>query len=138
MNADHLDWPFFDVEHRTLAAALGDVALPTAEGVSRDAVDRQCRALVRALGDAGVLRHCIPGEYGGARPAVDSRALCVIRESLAYRDGLADFAFAMQGLGSGAITLAGTNEQRARWLPRVAGGEAIAAFALSEPDAGSD
>jgi len=138
MNTDHLDWPFFDGGHRTLAAALGDLTLPAADGTSRDAVDRHCRALVKMLGGAGVLRHCVPGEYGGARPALDSRALCVVRESLAYRDGLADFAFAMQGLGSGAITLAGTPAQREHWLPRIARGDAIAAFALSEPDAGSD
>ena len=98
----------------------------------------RCRALVRALGGAGWLRHCVPAAYGGALAALDSRALCVARETLAYHDGLADFAFAMQGLGSGAITLAGSDAQKARWLPAVAQGTAIAAFALSEPDAGSD
>ena len=87
---------------------------------------------------AGHLRHCVPAAYGGARETLDSRALCVARETLAYADGLADFAFAMQGLGSGPITLAGSEAQRAHWLPKVARGEAIAAFALSEPDAGSD
>ena len=80
----------------------------------------------------------MPASHGGALPALDSRALCVARETLAYHDGLADFALAMQGLGSGAITLAGSGVQRDRWLPLVARGEAIAAFALSEPDAGSD
>ena len=95
-------------------------------------------ALVRALGDGGWLRYCVPAAHGGALAALDSRALCVVRETLAYHDGLADFAFAMQGLGSGAITLAGTAAQRDRWLPSVARGEAIAAFALSEPGAGSD
>jgi acyl-CoA dehydrogenase len=93
---------------------------------------------VRALGDAGFLRHCVPAAYGGASEQLSSRALCVAREVLAYHDGLADFAFAMQGLGTGAITLAGSEGQRERWLPRVARGEAIAAFALSEPGAGSD
>jgi len=138
MNTDHLDWPFFDAAHRALAATLDGVALPASGDSTRAGVDAQCRALVRALGNAGVLRYCVPAEHGGALPALDSRALCVIRESLGYRDGLADFAFAMQGLGSGAITLAGTAVQRAQWLPRVASGDAIAAFALSEPGAGSD
>ncbi len=101
-------------------------------------VDATCRAHVRALGAAGWLRYCVPAADGGALPALDSRALCIARETLAWHDGLADFAFAMQGLGSGAISLAGTPDQRAAWLPRVARGEAIAAFALSEPHAGSD
>ena len=138
MDRVHLDWPFFDAAHRTLAAMLDGVPMPASSAVTRDAVDAHCRALVRALGDAGVLRYCVPADHGGALPVMDSRALCVVRESLGYRDGLADFAFAMQGLGSGAITLAGTPEQKARWLPRVARGDAIAAFALSEPGAGSD
>jgi len=103
-----------------------------------DDVDATCRAWVRALADAGHLRHCVPAAYGGARAKLDSRTLCVAREVLAYADALADFAFAMQGLGSGPITLAGSEAVRARWLPRVARGEAIAAFALSEPGAGSD
>ena len=110
----------------------------TCRSIAHDDVDAACRAWVRALGDAGHLRHCVPAAYGGARETLDSRALCVAREMLAYADGLADFAFAMQGLGSGPITLAGSEAQRARWLPTVARGEAIAAFALSEPDAGSD
>jgi acyl-CoA dehydrogenase len=93
---------------------------------------------VRALGDAGWLRYCVPAAFGGALPALDSRALVVLRETLAYHSPLADFAFAMQGLGSGAITLAGSPAQRAAYLPAVARGDKIAAFALSEPDAGSD
>ncbi len=108
------------------------------QSIAHDDVDAACRAWVRALGDAGILRYCVPAAYGGARETLDSRALCVARETLAYHDGLADFAFAMQGLGSGPITLAGSDAQRAHWLPAVARGEAIAAFALSEPDAGSD
>ena len=138
MDTTHLDWPFYDAVHRSLAAALAGNTMPAPGAPTRDGVDRHCRALVRALGGTGVLRYCVPAAQGGALPALDSRALCVIRETLAYRDGLADFAFAMQGLGSAAITLAGTEAQRAEWLPRVARGEAIAAFALSEPDAGSD
>jgi len=92
---------------------------------------------VRALGAAGWLKHAVAGKHGAA-PAIDTRSICVIRETLARHSGLADFAFAMQGLGSGAISLQGTPEQKERYLSRVAAGEAIAAFALSEPEAGSD
>ncbi len=136
MDLAHLDWPFFDDGHRALGRALD--AWAAAQPVAHDDVDAACRAWVRALGDAGHLRHCVPASHGGARAVLDSRALCVARETLAWHDGLADFAFAMQGLGSGPVTLAGSDAQRARWLPRVARGEAIAAFALSEPEAGSD
>jgi alkylation response protein AidB-like acyl-CoA dehydrogenase len=94
--------------------------------------------LVKQLGQAGWLRYCVPSEYGGALSALDSRSLCLLRENLAYHDGLADFVFAMQGLGSGSITLHGSPEIKAAYLPKVASGEYIAAFALSEPDAGSD
>ena len=141
MERTHLDWPFFAAEQRELAKGLDAwcAGLPTILGpaAQRD-VDGACRRLVRALGDGGWLRYCVPAAHGGALPALDSRALCVARETLAYHDGLADFAFGMQGLGSGAITLAGSVAQRDRWLPLVARGEAIAAFALSEPGAGSD
>jgi acyl-CoA dehydrogenase len=137
----HLEWPFLEAVHRTLGTDLArwaETALAPGSPASEPDVDARCRALVGALGRAGFLRYCVPGSYGGALPALDSRALCVARETLAWFDGLADFAFAMQGLGSGAITLAGSDAQRARWLPAVASGAAIAAFALSEPDAGSD
>ena len=101
--------------------------------------DAQCRALVQSLGQGGWLRHAVGGAaHGGASSLIDTRAICLIRETLARHSGLADFAFAMQGLGSGAISLDGTATQKARYLPRVARGEAIAAFALSEPEAGSD
>jgi acyl-CoA dehydrogenase len=93
---------------------------------------------VRALGDAGFLRWCVPAADGGAAETIESRALCVLRAAFARHDALLDFAFAMQGLGSGAISLEGTPAQRARFLPDVAAGRAIAAFALSEPEAGSD
>jgi alkylation response protein AidB-like acyl-CoA dehydrogenase len=136
---DDLAWPFFDERQRTLAHELDAwcaVHLRVDHGAD---VDATCRALVRSLGDAGWLRHAVAGTaHGGALEAIDTRAICLIRDTLARHDGLADFAFAMQGLGSGAVSLAGTPEQRARVLPRVARGEAIAAFALSEPDAGSD
>ena len=138
---DHLAWPFFDDPHRALATAVTawTAAQGTEPAVSSEAeVDDACRAWVRRLGDAGFLRYCVPAPWGGALPTLDSRALCVLREALAAHDGLADFAFAMQGLGSGAITLGGSEALRAEWLPRVASGHAIAAFALSEPDAGSD
>ena len=102
-------------------------------------VDSQCRALVKQLGDAGWLRHAVAGTRdGGMADAIDTRSICLLRETLAWHHGLADFAFAMQGLGSGAISLHGSDAQRERYLPRVARGDAIAAFALSEPNAGSD
>ena len=136
MDLRHLEWPFFDPAHRALAQrALEWNAQPAA--VDGD-IDQRCRALVTSLGKAGLLRYCVPASHGGALASVESRALCLLREALASRDGLADFAFAMQGLGSGAITLVGSEAQRARWLPLVARGEAISAFALSEPGAGSD
>ena len=138
MRRDHLAWPFFDDDHRELAARLGDWAKAALSQAAHDDVDAACRTLVRRLGDAGWLRYCVPATHGGALPMLDSRALCVARETLAYADGLADFAFAMQGLGSGPITLAGSEAQKSRWLQAVAKGKAIAAFALSEPDAGSD
>jgi len=134
-----IDTPFFDAAHRELAVALD--AYAAREAASRghgSDVDATCRAWVRSLGEAGFLRHCVPASHGGASAALESRSLCVAREVLAWHDGLADFAFAMQGLGTGAITLAGTDGQRSRWLPSVARGQAIAAFALSEPGAGSD
>ncbi len=132
----HLDWPFLDDRHRALAREAA--AWAGAQQVPRGDVDQACREWTRRLGAAGFLRYTVPGAWGGALDQVDSRALCVVRETLAAHDGLADFAFAMQGLGSGAIALAGSDELRRSWLPKVAAGEAIAAFALSEPGAGSD
>lgn len=138
-----LDWPFFEPRHRSLAAELDQWArdaLPAivdAPGAHHDA-DGTCRRLVGALGRSGWLRYCVPAAYGGALPDLDVRSLCLIRETLARHSGLADFAFAMQGLGSGAISLFGDEDLKARYLPAVARGEKIAAFALSEEDAGSD
>jgi len=134
----YLDLPFFDDAHRALERELDAWCGKNLGDVDHHDADAACRALVRQLGQAGWLRYCVPAAFGGALPALDSRALCLLRETLARHDGLADFAFAMQGLGSGAITLAGSDAVRERYLPRVAKGEAIAAFALSEPDAGSD
>jgi len=140
MSADtFLELPFFTQQHRELALRLDEWADThlTKRGVSDDraSVDQACRELVRDLGAAGWTRYCVPGE---SAPGFDVRSLALIRETLARHDALADFAFAMQGLGSGAISLAGSAEIRHRYLPRVASGEAIAAFALSESNAGSD
>ena len=135
----HLDWPFFEARHRDLAQALDAWAHDHIDDAPQGDVDAQCRSLVRALGAGGWLRHAVGGvDHGGAAGSIDTRAICVIRETLARHSGLADFAFAMQGLGSGAISLAGTPSQQQRYLARVARGDAIGAFALSEPDAGSD
>lgn len=136
---DHLAWPFFEDRHRVLARELAAWTQATVPADHGPDVDAECRSLVRALGAGGWLRHAVGGkDYGGAADAIDTRAICLLRETLAARSGLADFAFAMQGLGSGAISLAGSPEQKRRYLPRVAAGEALAAFALSEPQAGSD
>lgn len=136
---DHLQWPFFGPEHRALAAELdGFIAAGGLGRIDHDDADAACKALVRQLGEGGFLRHCVPQAFGGAAVEIDSRALCVMRETLAYRDGLADFAFAMQGLGTGAISLSGTDQMKQRVLPEVARGKLISAFALTEPDAGSD
>ncbi|MBS0338906.1 MAG: acyl-CoA dehydrogenase family protein [Proteobacteria bacterium] len=127
----YLDWPFFDERHRTLARELDAWATQNVPHAHGPDVDAECKSLVRALGQGGWLKHAV-GD------SIDTRAICIIRETLARHSGLADFAFAMQGLGSGAISLAGTPEQRERYLKRVERGEAISAFALSEPEAGSD
>ncbi|CDY75322.1 Acyl-CoA dehydrogenase [Caballeronia glathei] len=136
---DALDWPFFEPRHRTLGRDISAWAAAHLRHAGHEDVDTACRRLVRELGAAGWLRYGVGGTaYGGHGDAIDTRAVCLLREALARESGLADFALAMQGLGSGAITLAGSDAQKERYLPRVASGEAIAAFALSEPDAGSD
>jgi acyl-CoA dehydrogenase len=138
-DTSYLDWPFFEPHHRELAAALDRWAAEHTAHVSHNDVDAACLTLVQRLGGGGWLRHAVSGKaHGGAGERIDTRTLCIIRETLARHNGLADFVFAMQGLGSGAISLHGTPEQRETYLPRVARGEAVAAFALSEPDAGSD
>lgn len=129
MDRSFLDWPFFEDHHRTLAAEL-DAWAKANLPVDHGDVDAACRGLVVALGQGGWLHHS-----GGT--ALDIRALCIIRETLARRDGLADFAFAMQGLGMGAVTLFGNDGQRA-WLDRTRAGDAISGFALTEPNSGSD
>jgi acyl-CoA dehydrogenase len=139
-----LAWPFFDDGHRDVAREFeswAGAALPPllqgAEG-SLDAVYVCVRRLVGELGRAGLLRICVPAAYGGLRESLDVRSLCLAREILGRASGLADFALAMQGLGSVPITLYGREDQKCSILPRVAAGTAVAAFALSEPDAGSD
>ncbi|QGZ63224.1 acyl-CoA dehydrogenase family protein [Paraburkholderia acidisoli] len=134
-----LAWPFFEDRHRELGAGIEAWSREHLAHVPHDDVDATCRALVRQLGEAGWLRYGVGGTaYGGHGDTIDTRAVCLLRETLAKHSGLADFALAMQGLGSGAISLAGTEAQKSRYLPRVASGEALAAFALSEPEAGSD
>ena len=135
----YLEWPFFETRHAALEQRLDEWAARHIGQHHGADVDDACRRLVRQLGEGGWLRHAVAGvAHGGEGDAIDTRAICLIRETLARHDGLADFAFAMQGLGAGAISLHGSAAQRDAYLPRVARGEAIAAFALSEPQAGSD
>ncbi|MEZ5927818.1 MAG: acyl-CoA dehydrogenase family protein [Parvularculaceae bacterium] len=137
-----LDWPFFEPHHKALALKLDgwahDALPPIVEGDAHDDVDATCRALVKALGRDGWLRYCVPAAFGGVHETLDVRSLCLIRETLGRHSGLADFAFAMQGLGSGAISMFGSEALKKKYLPAVARGEKIAAFALSEENAGSD
>jgi acyl-CoA dehydrogenase len=138
MKRDWLDWPFFGESHRAFAGALDRfVASGAIATIDHEDVDKSCRDFVRALGEAGLLDVAVVSPDGDAS-AIDSRSVCLARETLAYHDGLADFAFAMQGLGSGAVAIAGSDAQRGLVLPKVRGGEWLAAFALSEKDAGSD
>lgn len=142
MDSATLDWPFFTDAHRELAAKLGEWAKKEiTEGVAgsdeRD-VDEACRSVVKKLGRGGWLKYTVPAAYGGAHEQLDVRSLCIARETLARISGLADFSFAMQGLGAGPITLFGSDALKERYLRRVAAGEAIAAFAISETGAGSD
>jgi acyl-CoA dehydrogenase len=128
-----LSWPFFDPKHRELADKLHgwcEAELPEPSGD----LDEDCRSLVGELGSAGFLKLTV----ADAKHRPDVRSLAIARETLAYHSALADFAFAMQGLGSGAISLFGTVEQKREWLPSVASGETIAAFAMTEPECGSD
>jgi acyl-CoA dehydrogenase len=131
---DWLDWPFFEPRHRELAERLEGWCAANLVGEHPHDVDAACRSLVGDLGGAGFLKLCVADEDR----APDVRSLAIARATLARASGLADFAFAMQGLGSGAISLFGTDSQKAEWLPRVSSGEAIAAYALTEPETGSD
>ena len=131
-----LNWPFFEPRHTELAAEVEDFAVRTLGNVDHGDTDAACRDLVARLGQSGLLSYSAVDPAGGG--ILDVRSLCLIRETLARHDGLADFAFAMQGLGTGAISLFGTREQREEWLPRTRSGKAISAFALTEPQSGSD
>ncbi len=132
--ATNFDWPFFEPKHRELAPRLDAWCTTNLAHSHGENVDEECRSLVGKLGGAGFLDLCVAKDQSPP----DVRSLAIARETLARHSGLADFTFAMQGLGSGAISLAGSPEQKAQWLPRVADGSAIAAFAMTEPDAGSD
>ncbi len=133
----YLDWPFLEDRHRKLNSDLVAWCEQYTFGDEED-VDNRCRQLVADLGKAGWLKNCVPAKWGGASEKLDVRSIALCRETLAYYSGLADFSFAMQGLGSGAISLYGTDAQRQQYLPAVAAGTAITAFALSEAEAGSD
>ncbi len=128
-----LSWPFFEDKHRVLANELDVWAKSHLSAIDHSDTDAACRQLVSMLGEAGFADHS-----GSTQGKLDVRALCLIRETLARYDGLADFAFAMQGLGTGAITLFGSEAQKAEWLPLTRSGQAISAFALTEPGSGSD
>jgi len=143
-DTSYLDWPFFDDGHRQLAADITGWAAKEIGGDDHPepaddaALDAAATELAAKLGGAGWLKYTVPAAYGGAIENLDARSLCIARQALGYHSGLADFVFAMQGLGSGAITLYGTDEQKAKYLPGVAAGTQIAAFAISEAEGGSD
>lgn len=129
-------WPFLEDRHRDLADRLDGWAAQNLRQIDHSDTDAACKSLVGALGTGGWLEHAAVDPVGTA--PLDVRSLCLIRETLARHDGLADFSFAMQGLGTGAISLFGTQEQKDEWLPEVRNGTAISAFALTEPTSGSD
>ncbi|MEE2761722.1 MAG: acyl-CoA dehydrogenase family protein [Pseudomonadota bacterium] len=143
-DTSYLDWPFFDGGHRQLAANItawsekewGGENHP--EPADNAALDAEVKQIVAKLGKAGWLKYAVPAAYGGVLENLDARSLCIARQSLGYHSGLADFVMAMQGLGSGSITLYGSEEQKAKYLPGVAAGTQIAAFAISEAEGGSD
>ncbi len=139
LNPDMLHLPFFDEGHTQDQSYTEEWARKHLnDRVHHGNVDDRCRQLVRQMGEGGLLRHTVAAAHGGWRETLDSRSLCLQRQTLGRHDGLADFCFAMQGLGSGPISLFGSAKMQARYLPAVAEGKKIAAFALSEPEAGSD
>ena len=137
---NQIDWPWFSESHRELDRTLASwiAAHPEVGNADESDADATCRRMVRLLGESGWLRFTVPAEFGGRSDRLDVRSLCLLREKLAYQSGLADFAFAMQGLGAGPISLFGSTDLKRRYLGRIASGEAIAAFAISEAEAGSD
>ena len=135
LDRSFLNWPFFEARHRALAGKLDAWAADNLVDIDHHDIDAACRTLVAKLGEGGWLQLTAPGE---GNEKLDVRSLALVRETLARHDGLADFAFAMQGLGAGPISLFGTTAQRAAWLPKTRAGEAIAAFALTEAASGSD
>ncbi len=143
-DTSYLDWPFLDDMHRDLSSRIARWAETEIAPMAEDepkydaALDAACRVMVRKLAVDGWLRYCVVAPHGGQFDRIDVRCLSLIRETLAYHSGLADFSFIMQGLGSGPISIFGSDEQKATFLPGIAAGERIAAFALSEPDSGSD
>ena len=128
---EHYRWPFFDEKHRALSRQADAWCTERLLKLKEQDTDSTCKTFVKELGAAGFLQHCV-----SATP--DVRSIALLREVFAWHHGLADFAFVMQGLGSGPIVMAGSEAQKKAWLPKVASGDAIAAFALSEPEAGSD
>jgi acyl-CoA dehydrogenase len=137
----YLDWPFLADAHRVLADQVSEFAeaqFGNRGFVHHGDIDAECRDILSSLAGAGITKYAVPAAFGGATDTLDVRSLCLIREALAYRSGLADFVFAMQGLGSGTVSLFGSDAQKRAYLPDVAAGKKIAAFALTEPDAGSD
>src|SRR5829696_6742380 len=137
-DTSYLEWPFFTDAHRTLqrkVAVWRDQHFDEQDHADPAAA---CRAYVAQLGSAGWLKYAVPGAYGGGPGPLDVRSICLIRETLAFRSGLGEFAFAMQGLGSGPISLSGSEAMKRKYLPGVAAGTAVAAFAISEAKAGSD
>jgi acyl-CoA dehydrogenase len=140
-DTSYLSWPFFDESHRRVAAELEawcvkEIA-PRVANEEHD-LDGSCRAYVKLLGQAGWLDYLMPAAHGGVHEQPDLRTLCLIRETLGFHSPLADFCFALQGLGSVPVSRLGTPEQQETWLPRVRAGEVVTAFAISEPEGGSD
>lgn len=138
MDQTYLDWPFFGDAHRALAPQVTAWRDSELSGDHDADAGKACRAYVSQLGAAGWLKYVVPAAYGGASEAVDVRSICLIRETLGYESGLAEFAFAMQGLGSGPITFFGSEDLKRKYLPEVVSGRSVAAFAISEAGAGSD
>ena len=140
MDKTYLDWPFLAPHHKKLVLDLDVWCAENLNDIShaREDADAACQTLVKKFGATEWLRYAVPKAYGGIHDKLDVRSLCLIRETLARHDGLADFAFAMQGLGSGTISLFGAEDQKKEYLTAVGRGDKIAAFALSEPNAGSD